>query len=83
MSEEEFLREYIERQFPNDHQIIYLYACGGKRSSANAIDKGIAWLSPIFSPTYPTFYLKRILTEYLEDKKSQYFKGEIQVVPIY
>lgn len=83
MSEEEFILKYFNREFPNDHPIVYLYTLGSHKSSTNAIDKGVAIVSIVFSPVYPIFYLKELLTSFLEYKKDQYFKGEIQIKPIY
>lgn len=83
MSEEQFIWKYLNREFPNDHPIIYLYACGSTKSSANAVDKGIKIISVVFAPAYTIAYLKEILVFFLNYKKQQYFKGEIQVKPLY
>lgn len=83
MSEEEFLWEFLHKTFPNDHPIIYLYACGSHRSSDNALNRALRETCEIFDPAYPTSYLKELILIFLDYKKDLYFRRKIKVKPIY
>ena len=83
MSEEEFIWDFLNKSFPNDHPIIYLYTCGSSRSSDNATNKALKLCCDVFDPVYSIEYLKEIITIYLDFKKSQFFKGKIQIKSIY
>lgn len=79
MCEEDFLWDFLNKTFPDDHVVIYLYVCGSTRSSDNAINKALKECNYVFAPVYPLAFLKELITEYLEYKKSLYFKGRIKI----
>lgn len=79
MSEEEFLWDFITKTFPDDHVVIYLYTCGGDRSSENAINRALKECNDVFAPVYPIHILKELIIIFLDFKKAQYFRGKIKI----
>lgn len=83
MIEAKLILKFLTRQYKDEDLIIYLYVCGNVRSANTAIKTTMNDLKKIFSPPLDEEYVKRILIEFLEHKKSLYKKGLIKVKPIY
>lgn len=74
---------FLQKEFKDDHPVIYLYSCGNVRSPQTAIDKAMAISIPIFSPPISEYFVKTIIKGFLEMKKEKYKKGEIKIKPLY
>ena len=83
MSDSRIIWRFLNSELTNDHSAVYLYACGQKRSQITAIDQVLKIVNKIFLPPYTVEFLKTIVKAFLEYKKEQYIKNEIQVKPIY
>ena len=74
---------FLTREYPDTHQVIYLYVCGNVRSPNTAISQIKKITDKVFLPAMTEHYIQIVIKGFLEFKKSQYLKGEIQVKPIY
>lgn len=74
---------FLQKEFKDDHPVIYLYCCGNLKSPQTAIDKAIKTTMPIFSPPMNVVLIKSVINGFLDMKKNQYKKGEIKVKPLY
>ena len=83
MSDSIIIWKFLSNEFHNDHPVVYLYACGQKRSQETAIIKAMNILGEIFCPPYTMIFIKQMLKQFLERKKQQYKSGEIKIKPIY
>lgn len=83
MSDSEIIWKFLERGFLDEHPAIYLYCCGNVRSPKTAIDKINDLTKPIFYPAMSEHLIKAVIKGFLENKKKLYFKGLIQVKPLY
>jgi len=75
--------KYLSRVYPDDHQVIYLYACGNVRSPSIAVERVIDSVQSIFCPPMKEHLLKIVIKAFLEYKKKQHINGEIKIKPIY
>jgi hypothetical protein len=78
-----FIWNFLSREYLDNHPVIYIYTCGGVRSSVTAISKVMDTSEQIFCPPISKEYLLTVVKGFLEMKKKQYLKGEIKVKPIY
>ncbi len=83
MEESELIWKFLSREYPDNHQVIYLYCCGNVRSPNTALEKVMVLSKKIFSPSIPEIYLKTVVKAFLDYKRKQYSKGEIIIKPIY
>lgn len=83
MSDSEIIWKYLDREYPNDHLVIYLYVCGNVRSSNRAVTNVTDAIKIIFSPAMNDAIIKTTVIGFLENKLKQYKKGEIKVKSIY
>lgn len=74
---------FLQKEFKDDHPVIYLYACGNVRSPQTAMDKVIKLVIPIFSPPMTEYFVKTIIKGFLDMKREQYKRGEIKIKPLY
>lgn len=74
---------FLKKELPDDHPVVYLYVCGNVRSPITAMDKIMKIALPIFSPPMNEHFVKTITKSFLDMKKELYKKGEIKVKPIY
>jgi len=75
--------KYLSHVYLDDHQVIYLYACGNVRSPKIAVEKAMESVLPIFCPPMKEQLLKVVIKAFLEYKKKQYTNGKIKIKPIY
>jgi hypothetical protein len=83
MSDSNIIWKFLQRQFPDDHPVIYIYVCGQKRSEITAIDKMMSLSKQIFCPTISENFVNTIVKSYLDRKKNDYKLGKIKVKSIY
>ena len=83
MSDSEIIWKYLDREYPNEHLVIYLYVCGNVRSNNKAMTTVIAAIKDIFSPAMNDAIIKTTVFGFLENKLKLYRKGEIKVKSIY
>jgi DNA-dependent RNA polymerase auxiliary subunit epsilon len=83
MSDERILYKFLRYELTDEHPAIYLYCVGQKRSQKTAIDNAVKIVNAIFCPPYTVEFIKKIVTNFLEYKKSEYKKGNITITPIY
>jgi len=83
MQDNTYIWKYLSNQYPDEHVAIYLYVCGGIRSSNHSIQKIMCDTSKIFCPPLSEKQLVTIVTSFLDVKKKQYIMGEIKIKPIY
>lgn len=83
MTDTILINNFLSREFPDNHPIIYIYVCGQKRSEKTAIDKIMALSTQIFCPPLSEFFVLEIVKNFLEDKKNLYKKGLIKVKSFY
>jgi hypothetical protein len=83
MSDSEIIWKYLDREYPNDHLVIYLYVCGNVRSNKKALTSVCDSIKTIFSPPINESIIKSTVTGFLENKLKLYEKGEIQVKSLY
>ncbi len=83
MTDSELIWKFLVREYPNDHPIIFLYVSNHPRSAKDAFDKVVNFIKEIFIDVYPETLIKPVVKRYLDYKKEQYVRGEINVKPIY
>jgi len=83
MTDKILINKFLTREFPDDHTIIYIYACGQKRAEKKAIDKIMNLTKQIFCPPLSEFFILEIVKEFLDSKKIAYEKGEIKIKSFY
>jgi hypothetical protein len=83
MSDSEIIWKFLEREFLDEHPVIYIYCKGNKRSSTTAITKISDITNPIFYPAMSDFLIRTVIKGFLENKKKQYIKGLIKIKPLY
>ena len=83
MTDRTIIINFLSREFPNDHPTIYIYVCGQKRSEKTAIDKIMNLTRQIFCPPLSEFFVLEIIKDFLNDKKTKYKKGLINVKSYY
>jgi len=75
--------KFLTREYPDSHQVIYLYVCGNVRTPKTGVEQIMKPTKKIFNPMLNDELIKTIIIGFLEYKKRQYLKGEITVKPIY
>ena len=83
MSDERILYKFLNRELTDEHPAVYLYCVGQKRSQKTAIDVASKIVFNLFCPPYTAEFIIKVITNFLEYKKSEYKKGNINVTPIY
>lgn len=83
MTDSEMIWKYLTRAYPDDHQVIYYYACGNKQSPAMAIQRVMEGTKQIFCPPITEIFLRTVVKGFLDYKEKQYKRGEIKIKPIY
>lgn len=83
MSDSELIWKLLSREYPDNHQAIYVFVTGSLRSQKSVIDSMSDFTLKIFSPSITRDYIKTIVTAYLERKKKLYWEAKISIKPIY
>lgn len=83
MEDSVLIWKFLEREYPNDHQVIYLYCCGNVRSPITAINQIMKLMVKIFSHPINETIVKTVVKGFLDNKKKEYIKGVFKVQPIY
>lgn len=83
MSDSELIWKYLSRVYPDDHQVVYMYACGNVRSPSIAVETAMESVEQVFCPPMNEHILNTVIKAFLEYKKKQYINGEIKIKPIY
>lgn len=83
MEDSMIIWKFLTREYPNNHQVIYLYVCGNTRSPVTAVEQVMKITRKIFGPALNDHYIQTVVKGYLDYKKKQYRNGEIPVKPIY
>lgn len=83
MTDTILINNFLAREFPDEHSVIYIYVCGQKRSEKTAIDKVMKLTKQIFCPPFSEFFVLEIVKNFLDNKKIAYKKGEIKVKSFY
>ncbi len=79
----EIIWEYLSREYPDNHQVIYLYCQGNARSPNICMEKILPSLETIFYPIVSKPVLKTILKGFLDNKRKEFTKGNIKIISIY
>lgn len=82
MEDSTIIWKFLTREYPDDHQVIYLYVCGNVRSPRTALEKVMNLMKKIFSGISEQ-YVRSVVKGFLDLKKKQYIRGEIKVKSIY
>jgi hypothetical protein len=83
MQDSVIIWKFLEKEYNNDHPVVYLYVCGNVRSPITALGKVLPLVNQIFSPAMPEQLIKTVVVAFLDLKKKQYMKGEIRVKSLY
>lgn len=83
MTDSEILWKFLVREYPNNHPIVFLYASNHSRTNKDSFDKVVGFTKEIFLDVYPESLIKPVVKRYLDYKKQQYMRGDIQIKPIY
>jgi hypothetical protein len=83
MSDSEIIWKFLVREYTDSHPVIYLYTSNRPRSSMDSFNKVVDLTTLIFGDVYPPSLIKPVVKRFLEFKKSQYMRGEINIKPIY
>lgn len=83
MSDSEIIWKYLDREYPNEHLVVYLYVCGNVRSNKRAFTTVVDAINVIFYPAMNDAIIKATVEGFLENKRKRYQKGEIKVKSIY
>ncbi len=82
-SDKELILKFLKREYKDDHPSIYIYCCGQLRSRTTAVMSVSKYLNVIFEGCFNNEYLKKIIIDFLDNKKLQYKNGEIKVKSLY
>lgn len=83
MQDSIFIWNFLTREYPDNHPVIYLYSRETLRSPVTAIRNVMEASEQIFCPPITKDYLLTVVKGFLEMKKKQYLRGEIKINPIY
>ena len=84
MNDEELIWNFLTKEFPDNHPIVFIYASGYQtRSKETALTKAMKTLVPIFCPPYEETFIKTVLKAYLDHKHELYRKCKINLTPLY
>lgn len=83
MTDAILINNFLSREFPDDHPIIYIYVCGQKRSEKTSIEKIMSLSIQIFCPPFSEFFVLEVVKKFLDDKKNAYKNGLIKVKSLY
>ena len=83
MSDSEIILKYLTKSYPDDHQCVYLYVCGHRRSTKTSVDHIMRDIKILFCPPISEHYVNTVIEGFLENKKKMHMKGLIKVKPIY
>lgn len=83
MSDERILYKFLYYELIDEHPAIYLYCVGQKRSRKTAIDIVVKIVAELFCPPYTIEFIIKVVSNYLNFKKSEYELGNLIVSPIY
>ena len=83
MTDAILINNFLTREFPDDHPIIYIYVCGQKRSEKTSIDKIMILSKQIFCPPLSELFVLEIVKIFLDGKKNAYKNGFIKVKSLY
>jgi DNA-dependent RNA polymerase auxiliary subunit epsilon len=83
MSDERILYKFLNYELSDEHPAIYIYCVGQKRSEKTAIDNVVKIVSELFCPPYTVEFIIKVVTNFLDYKKTEYNEGKLNVVPIY
>ena len=83
MEDSMIIWKFLSREYPDSHQVIYLYVCGTVRSPKTGIDQIMKLTKKVFGPSMNDHFIKSVIIGYLDYKKKQYLNHEIKVKPIY
>lgn len=82
MTDTELVFKYLNRYYIDGNPLIYLYCCGHHSTPKIANEKMTKDCYKIFYPGITKETLNYIVFDFLENKKSDYLKGLIQIKPI-
>jgi hypothetical protein len=84
MNDEKLIWNFLTNEFKDSHPIVFIYASGNQvRSKETAILKAMKTLTVIFCPPYEEDFVKKVLTDYLNHKHTQFRRNEIKLTPLY
>jgi hypothetical protein len=83
MTDSELILNFLNREYKNDHIIIYLYVCGNKRSIQYSKDQIFKSLNGILFPAISETCVKNTIEIFLNEKKQLFNKGEFKFNPFY
>jgi hypothetical protein len=83
MSDERILYKFLKYELTDEHPAVYLYCVGQKRSQKTAVDNAVKIVGFLFCPPYTIEFIKTTIVNFLEYKKLEYKKGNIDITPIY
>jgi len=83
MDDRTIIWKFLMREFPDNHQAIYVYCTGRNRSIQTAINRVTPITFKIFSPAITKVFIEQTVKDFLEYKKKQFGKNEIKIRPQY
>lgn len=79
MSDSQLIWKILEKEYPNEHLIVYLYVCGSITNKKNATQTAINLIKLIFSNTINDTMVKITVEGFFNLKHNLYKKGMIKV----
>lgn len=83
MSDSEIIWKFLNKEYPNDHLIIYLFVCGSHQNKKNATQTAIKLIKLIFSDTINDAMVKTTVDGFFNLKHNLYKNGKIKVKTVY
>ena len=83
MEDSTIIWKFLTREYPDNHQVVYLYVCGTIGAPKISIEHMEQFIKKVFTPIINDNFIKVIIIAYLDNKRKQYLKGEIKIKPNY
>lgn len=83
MTDSIIINKLLIREYPDNHQVIYLYCRGNLKISKSVIDKVFEDIKPIFYHAIQDDTILNSILDFLENKKKEYLMGNIKIKSLY
>lgn len=83
MTDTNILFIYLNKIIPNEHPIVYQYVMGGQRSKDSAITRCVGECKSAFNDAVSDMFIKKTVSQFLEFKRLEHSRGNIQITSIY
>lgn len=83
MSDSQLIWKILEKEYPNEHLVIYLYVCGSIKNKKTAVKTAIELIELFCSKTINTSIIKATVEGFFNIKVRLYKSGKITVKTAY